>query len=174
MKKITNSLIEQIKDMHGNVLGIGITDSKVLKSIDENNNIVICNLLGELDKKNNSSHKEKKVKKISLEHLEKSFKKKKINYLIVEDDIVKDVKNFIHNSIYITKEKIIYITNQSDKIIKKYNRYQTIIEKIDCLDGTLLVIDVAKAKNYKLKELFYSVIDFFSEFIDTITNLIVN
>ena len=77
MKKITNNLIEQIKNMHGNVLGIGITDSKVLKSIDENNNIVICNLLGELDKKNNSSHKEKKVKKISLEHLEKSFKKKK-------------------------------------------------------------------------------------------------
>ena len=35
-----NNLIEQIKNMHGNVLGIGITDSKVLKSIDENNNIV--------------------------------------------------------------------------------------------------------------------------------------
>ena len=35
--------------------------------------------------------------------------------LIVEDDIVKDVKNFIHNSIYITKEKIIFLPKNGKK-----------------------------------------------------------
>ena len=75
MKKITNILIDQVKDMKGNILGIGISNSKILKQIEENKKIISCDLLDEIGKGNDHS-KNKKTKKISLnkkEYTNKNF-----------------------------------------------------------------------------------------------------
>ena len=173
MKKITNILIDQVKDMEGNILGIGISNSKILKQIEENKKIISCDLLDEIEKGNDHS-KNKRTKKISLNKLRKQYKKKKINYLIVEEKMVKDVKNFIKDSIYITNTKIICILNEESKMKQKYNRYKTVIQEINCLDGMLLIIDVTRAKNNKIKEFFYSIIDAIIACIDIITYLLLN
>lgn len=173
MKKITNNLIDQIKNMQGNVLGIGINDPKVLKQINENENIIFCDLLDKIEK-GASGSKSSKSKKISLNKLRKQYKKKRIHYLIVEEEMVKDVKNFVKDSIYITNTEIICILNEESKMKQKYKRYKTIIQEVDCLDGNLLMVDVTKAKNNKIKEFFYSIIDIAMEFIEIITNLLLN
>lgn len=167
-------LLKVISKIEGNLLGIGISDSKILKKIDENPNITTCNLLDDTNQSNSETTRGKQ-KKISFNKLRKIFKKKKIDYLIVDEKIINDKdKNFISDSIYITKNTIIYLTSEKEKIVKKYSRYSVEIEEIKCLDRYVLKIKVGNAKNNRLKEKIYQVLDFFVYIIDTITDLLLN
>lgn len=174
MKKITNSLIDQIKQMNGRLLGVGIKNPKVLDQIHENSKIISCDLLDELEKGTSGSSKGKKIKKINLNQIRKQYKKKQINFLIVDEKMIQDVKTFVKDSIYITNTKIIYILDDDSKIEKKYKRYKTKIEMLECLDGKLLMVDVTKAKNNKIKEFFYEILDYFLLLEEWITNLLIN
>lgn len=167
-------LLKIVPKIQGNLLGIGISDPKILKKIDQNTKITTCNLLDDINQ-NDSSKKQGKQKKINFNKLRKIFKKKKIDYLIVDENIIKDKdKNFISDSIYITKNTIIYLTSDKEKIAKKYSRYNTKIEEIKCLDKYVLKINVENAKNNKIKEKIYQIVDFLNYIIDIITELLLN
>ena len=89
------------------------------------------------------------------------------------DNIDEYLKTFIKDSIYITKEYIYFVTN-NDSIKKYYGRYKTNIRTIKCSDKYIYVIDTKEAKNNKIKELFYGVVDSVSRLIDIITNLLLS
>jgi hypothetical protein len=171
MKK--NKLLESnIKKMQGNVLAIGINDDNLLKAINKNNKILECNILSN---NLNSNKKGKKNKKFYLSKLRKKFKKKKIDYLICDYKTLEDfLKTFIKDSIYITKGYIYFCTNNPELIKKKYLRYNIKLEEIKCSDNTVLIIDVSKAKNNKIKELYYQIIDGITYLIDIITELLLS
>lgn len=171
MKK--NKILEtRIKKMSGNVLGIGINNKDVLKQINLNSKILECNILSnEFDGDSGKG----KGKKISITKIRKKFKKKRIDYLICDYEMLNDyLKSFIKDSIYITKGYIYFCTKNPEVIKRKYNRYHIKLEEIKCSDATILVIDVSKAKNNKIKELFYQIYDDISYLIDIVTNLLLS
>jgi len=136
--KIINKLNEIVKELDGNIIGIGIQDEKILNSISKNNNILECNLLDSFSKEEGSKGKDKKVK---ISKLRKKFKKKKTDYIICNIDVVnKFVKKFIPDSIYLNK-KYLYLYEMNgfniEKIKKYYSRYSKNIEQIDCADGII-------------------------------------
>lgn len=170
--KINKVLISKIKEMDGSLLGFGIKDDGVLEAIEKNNKITICNLLDENSKGKGSGKKNKKVR---INNIRKVFKKKKTNHLICNYELLKkDLKTFISDSIYITKDNICFYTKEKDELIKKYSRYNTEIEEIKCSDGYVLMINVKKAKNNKIKELYYQIIDFFIKVGDLITEMLLS
>lgn len=169
MKK-NSALISEIKNMSGNVLGIGDFDNKIVEKLDKNDNITTCNILGNSDYDGENSGR---CKKMHLSKIRK-FKHKKIDYLIVNyKDIDKFLKTFIKDSIYITKQNIYFCTNNS-KILKLYNRYDVSIKTIKCSDENIYVIDTSKAKNNKVKEFIYRIEDYFEYLVDVITEMLVN
>lgn len=168
-----NSVLKrEIKNMYGNVLGIGNINDKVVEHLYNNQNITICNILSKNtyngDEKNSS-----KLKKISLSNLRK-FKKKRINFLIVDYDIEKYIKTFIKDSIYITNNYIYFCTKDKNKIKKLYSRYNISLKEVKCSDTYILIIDVKKAKNNYIKELIYSIVDFIEKIGEIITELLLN
>lgn len=169
MKK-NSVLISEIKNMSGNVLGIGDFDNKIVEKLDKNNNITTCNILGNSDYTGEQTGRSKKMRLSKI----RKFKHKRIDYLIVNyKDIDKFLKTFIKDSIYITKQNIYFCSN-NPKILKLYNRYNVSIKTIKCSDENIYVIDTSKAKNNKVKEFIYRILDFFEFIIDVITELLLN
>ena len=167
MKK--NSVLnKEIENMKGNVLGIGDFNKTLVNKINKNTNITNCNILG-----NGESDEEGKsrLKKMRISDIRR-FKHKKINYLICDyNKIDKYLKTFIKDSIYITKDYIYFCTN--NEIIKKlYNRYNVEIKEVKCSDTNILIINTKKAKNNRVKECVYLVVDTFDKFVEIITNLL--
>ena len=57
--------------------------------------------------KNNFSYKGEKTKKLNIKNLRKKYKKKGLNYMIVNAEDIMPYKNrFVRDSIYITKKSI--------------------------------------------------------------------
>ena len=109
--------------------------------------------------KNNFSYKGEKTKKLNIKNLRKKYKKKGLNYMIVNAEDIMPYKNrFVRDSIYITK-KSIYLIGNEDVLLVMYKRYSKQIEKIECLDGVIIKIDVSKSKNNKIKDFLYFVKD---------------
>lgn len=168
MKK-NSVLSKEIENMSGNVLGIGDFNKTLINKINKNINIINCNVLG-----NGESDDDVKtrVKKMRISNLRK-FKHKRINYLICNyDNINNHLKTFIKDSIYITKDYIYFCTNDIEYIKKLYNRYNVSIKEIKCSDQSILIINTKKAKNNKLKEMFYMIADSIEKAIEIITNLL--
>ena len=170
MKK-NSLLLSEAKNFSGNVLGIGDIDDKLVDILNKNDSV---NELNIISKKNyNMGSCSGKTKKITLKNLRK-FKKKKVNYLIVDyDNINNYLKTFIKDSIYITKEYIYFVTNDK-KIVTYYRRYKTQIKEVKCSDKSIYIIDTRLAKNNKIKEFIYSIVDTISKLIDLITNLLLS
>ena len=171
MKK--NSVLKsEIKNMYGNVLGIGNLDESIVNKLDSNKKIMICNILSNNSYENDEEGNEK-LKKISISNLRK-FKKKRVNYLICDySNIDKYLNTFIKDSIYITNNYIYFCTNNK-KIKKLYERYDITLKEVKCSDTNILIIDTSKAKNNYIKELIYKIIDFIEKIIDIITELLIN
>ena len=163
-----NILLKEIPKMHDNVLYIGDATEKIIDKLNSNKNIKECNFLS---KKEYGEAKEKgKTKKVDLGNLRK-FKKKRINYLICDyQNIENYLRIFIKDSIYITKDYIYFCTNNPEKIKKLYSRYNVEIKEKD----NILIIDVTKAKNNKIKEFFYNIIDIINMVIEEITNMLLS
>lgn len=173
--KINNYLYTNIKKMEGNVLGIGLNHPKLLEALDKNESIIECNLLNSYIE---PSNKKGKSKKVQVSKIRKKFKKKNVDYFICRYESVPNIMNIlIQDSIYISKKYMyIYASDKEkiEKIKKKYERYQVEIETIKCQDGTILKIECNKAKNYFWKDKIYKVIDYLSNLIDIITELLIN
>lgn len=170
-------ILEDIKNFKGNVLCIGVTDKKILSSLKKNSKIGIYEL--SRDKPTRLfGHKNRvkihKGKTIRIKKFRKLFKKKSIEYLIIDLNSIFDHYKFVaSNSVYICRKKI-YIYGNSDYIdaklvAKKFERYKTTIERIQIHNEYLVVVDCSKAKYSFFKEKFYLIVDTFHNLGDMIS-----
>lgn len=159
-----------IKNLGGNVLGIGLSED-LIKEIENNDKIINCNLLNpyiKRKKKFSLFNKTIKIKKIR-----KIFKKKKIDYIICNYDEINNYFNtFVKDSVYINKKKIYYFGNVDIDLVKyKYGRYDT---NIIIKNKNLVEIDNSKAKNNFLKDNYYRLKDFKDRLIELIGDILMN
>ena len=165
-------LVNEIGNMYGNVLAIGYFDEKIIKAINSNKKITTCNILGDID---NSKSKltGKKQKKFFITKIRK-FKKKNINYLIVNYDKIDDFLNtFIKDSIYITNDYVYFYTKNKEKIIRRYKHYKTEIKEYKIKDEYLLIIKTKNKKNNKIKEFYWLLLDKIIDISDYISELLI-
>lgn len=166
------SLYNIISNMSGFVLAIGL-DDKLADKINKNDKIKTCDILNYVSKKE-SKEKAKKLKSINIKKLRKIYKKKNIDFIICNyEHISKYLKTFIKDSIYINKTKL-YFYGDIDKelIIKKYRRYNTIIDVKDYKDTCIIEIDNTNAKNNIIKEFIYKIVDGFNSFIEFVGDIL--
>ena len=107
-------------------------DTKILNCINNNNNIISCDIL--TSKNDDTKYDTKgKQKKINISSLRRKYKKKKINYIIADiNEIDKYLKTFVKDSIFINQKEIIFLSDKNydyDLIKNKYKRYKTDIER---------------------------------------------
>ncbi len=160
-------LLEDCTKMEGNVVCIGVEDKKIMKFLESNKKISLFQLSRPPKRKLFSRSKRMKIsddKSVKIKKFRKLFKKKSIEYLIINLNSVYDYYKYMAgNSIYICNTKV-YIYGCSDfvnakAIAKKFKRYCTEVECIQIEEQYLVIIDVQKAKYNWLKNKFYIVID---------------
>ena len=163
----------------GNVLGIGV-DEKISEILEHNNLVTNCNLLNSYTKGTNEKQtKKQRLKRIRIKKLRKVFKYKKVDFILCNiDEVRKYLKTFIKDSIYINKN-MLYIYNIKDEdlkqeLIKKYKRYNTIVEEIKDGKTTILKIDNKKSKTNIIKDIFYLIVDTLIQLFNLISDLLLN
>ena len=165
-----NKLKNIIKNLSGNVLGIGL-DEDFTNLIEKNDKIIECNLLNSYTK---GKFKKSFFKKtIRIKKIRKVFKKKRVDYIICNYDEIKDYLNtFVKDSIYINKGKLYFYGDIDFELLKlKYSRYNT---KINLIDKKTIEIDNSLAKNSFLKDNYYRFIDFKNHLIEIIGDILMN
>ena len=89
MKKVERELCNIVKDLEGNLIGIGLAEPKLLDKIERNDKITECTLLndqtGELNKEQSG-----RTKKLNIRKLRKKFKKKRIDTIICATEVMVD------------------------------------------------------------------------------------
>lgn len=165
MKKIINSL-------KGNLLGFGIQDEEILKSIDKNKNIVACDLINSISIDEDGKGKNKKV---NIKKLKKIYGYKKVDNIIIDSTKMKnDEKRLISTYIYLSKDSIyLYNVTDLDKLKRRYFRYNVKISIIEN-DETKVLVNAKDAKPHKVFDKLYYIIDFFTDLFDTITDLLIS
>ena len=160
-----------IKNLSGNVLGIGI-DDKLSDLINKNANIKECNLLNSFSRKKLKGKKTRKT--IKIKKIRKVFKKKKVDYIICDyEEIEKYLNSFVKDSIYINKSKLYFFGNINKEIlIKKYNRYDTKVIIKEYKNSLIVEIDNSSAKTNFFKDRYYMLIDWFSKAIEVIGDIL--
>ena len=163
----------------GNVLGIGV-DEKISEILEQNDLVTNCNLLNSYSKETNKKQtKKKKLKKIRIKKLRKVFKHKKVDFIICNtEEIKKYLKTFIKDSVYINKD-MLYLYNIKDEelkqeLIKKYKRYNTIVEEIKDNNEIILKIDNKNSKTNIFKDTLYLIIDTLTQLLNIISDLLLN
>lgn len=173
MKEITKKLIQKINTMEGSIIGIGLEEKELLTAIDENDRILSCELLDSISLEEETKKGRKKY--LPLKKLRKKMKKKKHSYLLVNTPyIVPYFKQVIKDSIYITNEEII-LYNIKEKewmelLNKRYHRYNITWKE----ENGMILIDVTKAKNNKIKDFFYYIEDTISNGVEYISEFLLN
>ena len=170
-------LLSDIKDFEGNILCISVEDKKIINAINKNNKVSAFELKREEKRKIFKSRKRVKMsngKSVKIKKFRKLFKKKSIEYIIIDLNNVFDYYKYMaSNSIYTCNTKV-YIYGNSDYItakdvIKKFKRYKVEVESVQIDDKFLVIVDVSKAKYHRIKELFYIIIDSFINLGDFIS-----
>ena len=165
-----NKLKTIVKKLSGNVLGIGLSED-LTTLIENNNNIIECNLLNSYVK---GKFKKSFFKKtIKIKKIRKVFKKKKIDYIVCNyDEISNYLNTFVKDSIYINKGKIYFYGNIDIDLLKlKYGRYDV---KINLVDKKIIEIDTSLAKNNFFKDNYYRLVDFKNHLIEIIGDVLMN
>lgn len=175
MNKFNKKITDIIKNINGNVLGIGIDNEHFISALDNNNKITICNLMN-LNSSNATKSRGKKGKTVNIKKIRKKFKKKRVDYIICNiNDIKNFTKTFVKDSIYINKNKL-YIYGNTDYdyeiLVKKYQRYKNSIDIDTSESKFILTIDNSKAKTNFIKDTMYLIIDSISNLFDLITNVL--
>ena len=167
-----NELKKILKEISGNVLAIGISQ-ELMEVIDKNEKILKCDILS------NEVSKEKKWsffrrKTININKLRKKYKKKKIDYIICDYDIISPyIMNFVKNSVYINKNKLYFYGNVDTDLIKtKYGRYDTKINIKEYKKNYIIEIDNTNSKNNFIKDLYYSIKDTITYLIEVIGDIL--
>lgn len=163
----------------GNVLGIGV-DEKISEILEMNDLVINCNLLNSYTKDiGKKGGKKQRLKKIRIKKIRKVFKKKRVDFIICNvDEIGKFLKTFIKDSVYINKD-MLYLYNISnndlkDELIKKYKRYNTVVEEISDNGKVILKIDNKNSKTNFFKDSFYFIVDSLVQFLNLISDLLLN
>lgn len=176
---MNKQILEIIEKLKGSLLGIGLSDENILDAIENNENIQTCYLLNNLSLtgKRFSITKHGKEKKINIKKIKKQFKKKSLDNIVCNFDIIKQFyRSFVPNSIYLCN-KTIYIYGRKqdlEKIKAKYQRYTEKIEIEENEDNCVMKIDVQNTKNYFFKDTSYKITDFATDAIDVITDILIN
>ena len=171
-------LYDEIKNMEGNVLAIGI-DDKLINAIKKNKNInafEICKSERFSLFQKKKRRLESNGKSINIKKLHKYFKKGSINYIIVDyEQILKHYKYVFKDSIYLSKGKLyFYMPKDIDSdYINKYKRYNSKINIKEYDNTKLVIIDNSKSKTSKLKNIIYLIGDTINNLIDFISNILV-
>lgn len=174
-------LLDIIKKMEGNVIGVGI-DSKLLDGFNKNNRVNVYTIdnakpgigISKSKKRTTSSGKTINIKK-----LYKYFKKNSIDYIICNTEEVNDyLKYFIRDSIYLNNNKIYLYGNKDNMDIelleKRYKRYKSIIEVKEYKDNVLIIIDSSNSKSNWLKNKMYFISDTLYNIVEFISNVLVS
>ncbi len=174
--EVNNTIKKYIKNMSGKVIGIGIDNKEFIESIDKNNKILECDLLNSINIKSFNGKKSKKKKYVKK--LRKKYKKKNIDYMIINANMInKYLKKVVKDSIYINKKEIYYYMNKEydiENITKRYKRYNTEIEVKEFIDGSLIKINTSKAKNHFIKDKIYYIMDTLNNIADVIGDILVS
>ena len=93
--------------------------------------------------------------------------------IVNAEDIIPYKNRFVRDSIYITK-KSIYLIGNEDVLLAMYKRYSKQIEKIECLDGVIIKIDVSKSKNNKIKDFLYFIKDSLLDISNAISDFLIS
>lgn len=174
-------ILKLIKNIEGNVITIGIKNSKIMDKLLKNNKI---NLF-DINKDDNIVFFKSKKRKlnnskiINIKKLNKYFNKKSIDYIICDIEEIKDyLKFFVKNSIYLNDKKLIMYGNNEDvdldNLIKRYKRYNVNIETITLSDNFILIIDNSKSKNKRILEKIYYIKDTLYNLVEMISNILVS
>lgn len=173
-------LYDELKDIKGNVLCICVSDNKIMKLLNKSNDVNLFEFNRNEKRKLFSKRKKVKLnneKKVNIKKFRKIFKKKKIDYIIIDVNNIYDYfKYMASNSIYVCKKKI-YLYGKSDfisadSVSKKFKRYNANVESIQIDDEYLVVANVKNSKYSRFKEIFYLFIDTFINLGDMITFLL--
>lgn len=161
----------ELKNIKGNVLGIGLTES-LTDILGENNNIDECYLMNSDSK--NTDNSRIYTKTINIRKIKKFFCKKNFDYIICNFEQIKPYfRSFIKNSIYLNRKKIYYY-NINDFELKelenRYNRYNSTFEK----KKDYVIIDNELSKTNFFKNIWFYFRDLIYDVIDYIGNLFVN
>ena len=176
---MNKQILEIIENLKGSLLGIGLSDENILDAIEDNENIKTCYLLNNLSLtgKRFSITKHGKNKKINIKKIKKQFKKKSLDNIICNFNIIKQFyRSFVPNSIYLCNKTIyIYGSKEDLKQLKnKYQRYTKNIELNKYDENYLLKINTQNTKNHFFKDLLYKIKDFGSDAANLITDLLIN
>lgn len=177
MKKVERELCNIVKDLEGNLIGIGLAEPKLLDKIERNDKITECTLLndqtGELNKEQSG-----RTKKLNIRKLRKKFKKKRIDTIIcATEEIALYTKTFVKDSIYITKGTIYFYGEDLDlleNIQEKYKRYQVSTKQEKYGQSYLYVVEVKDAKNHRIKEIGYYIKDTLMNGVDYLSDYLVH
>ncbi len=176
---MNKQLLEITNNMKGSLLGIGINDENILDVIEKNDDIHTCYLINNISltgKKFNMT-KRGKNKKINIKKLKKHFKKKSLDNVICNYEIIKQFqRSFVPNSIYINKGDLYIYGNEEDlETLKlKYQRYTADIEITKVSDGTIMKINNQNTKNKFFKDKIYRLKDFGSDALELMTDILIN
>jgi hypothetical protein len=175
MDKIYEQLIKKTNDLYGDIIVIGIDSDKLSKKLESNNNIVNINYLSADIKEGISLFSN--PKNINVRKFRKQFKHKKHDFLICNNDQMRNYyKYFIKDSIYMTKTKIYLIGSNEediDLLFKRYSRYSVTINKEISDNNYLLIIDVKDAKNNKIKDAYYYFKDTLYNMFEYLSNFLI-
>lgn len=173
------SINEIIKNLKGSLLGIGL-DETFLETIEKNSKIDNCFLMEDRSKfsKKFDFFDGGREKKINIKKIRKIFKEKNLDNIICNYETIKPFfRSFVSNSIYINNGKLYFYGNitedEIEKIKKRYTRYKSKVEVIKTQKFTIIVIDNKNIKTGFFIDKAYIVIDFFTDFIDILTTLLV-
>lgn len=179
MNKFINKELENVlTKIKGQILCIGLNDEKLLDIIDENKNIIKCDILN-----NNSVSsggditKGPKSKTVSINNIKTIFGKKRINGVIVDyKHIEMYLRTFVKDSIYICSGNIILYgelkKEELDKVIELYNRYKIKSIAVSDKNNHLITFEINDKKTNKIKDLGYLIKDSIMDAIDIITDLL--
>ena len=164
---MNNELIEYLKTIKGNVIAIGIDDINIVNTLENNSNILNCHLIASIETQTDGNGK---TQKILPRHIKQMFKKKSIDYFILNHNLIKDnLSIYIKNSIYLTRGKAIIMTDDKKLIKDIYKRYNVKIE-----DKGFLIIDINDTKINKFKQLKYDFLDKTKSIADYISDSLTN
>lgn len=179
MTDIEKHLSKEIKKMSGKIITIGISD-KLLECIENNNSITECMAMNSTIYDKGDGKRFFSFNKIlSANKLRKKFKKKKHTNLIMNiKHIERNIKTVIRDSIYITKDTVYIYGAKKDfdvELLKKrYNRYKVEIDYNEYKNSYVMKIDVKKAKNNKIKDIFYYLGDTIYNGVEIFSDFLVN
>ena len=176
---MNEEILNIVNKMKGSLLGIGITDTAILDAIEKNNDIHTCFILSNLSLtgKKFSMTKRGRNKKVNIKKIKKQFKKKSLDNIICNYDIIKQFqRSFVPNSIYLNNGYLYIYGSKTEieNLKQKYQRYTNDITINETKDGFIMKVNNQNTKNSFLKGTLFKIKDFASDALEFITDLLIN